>query len=125
MFKLLFEYSFNREKNEDTLTLFEVDATLTDDDKRYIETVYDGVIEHYDELTELVGKCSEGFALDRIYRPDLVALLLSSYELAHMPEVPSAVSISEAVELVKRYSSEKSNVFVNGVLATVLKTVRK
>lgn len=124
VFKLVFEYTFSKERNPDTLEMFLTDASLSDDDKQYIQNTYDGIMTNYDALYATVAECSEGYAPDRIYRPDLVALLLSTYELTYLPDVPSAVSISEAVELVKRFSSEKSNVFVNGVLATVLKKVR-
>ena len=62
----------------------------------------------------------KGF-LERIFKPDLAALLLALYEMYYMDDIPLSVSIAEAVELVKRYSTDKSNQYVNGVLSTVYK----
>ena len=66
---------------------------------------------------------SNGFNIDRIYKLDLAALLLATYEMKYMDDIPLSVSISEAVELVKTYSTEKSNSFVNGILSSVYKSL--
>ncbi|MDR2635167.1 MAG: transcription antitermination factor NusB [Clostridiales bacterium] len=124
VYKLIFEYTFYKVKNTVTLEMLKSDADLSDDDKEYIDKTYAGVVANFNELTALVGKYAEGYAVERIFRPDLCALLLSSYELKYMPDVPSSVSISEAVEIVRRYSEEKSRSFVNGVLASVNKEIR-
>ena len=97
------------------------DANITQADKNYIQTVYDGVIDHFDELVELISSCTTGFNPERIFRPDLAALLLAAYEMKYMDDIPMPVSVSEVLELVKSYSTEKSAAFVNGVLAGVYK----
>lgn len=100
-----------------------MDASLTDSDKLYVRKAYDGIYTHLDELKGIVAKYSNGFNIDRIYKPDLAAMIVSVYEMKYVPEVPAAVSINEAVELVKRYSTEKSKSYVNGVLASVNKAL--
>ena len=90
-----------------------------------MEKVYYGVIEKYDELKEIIVSHAQGFSFDRIFKPDLSALLLALYEMKYMPDIPNAVSINEAVELVKTYSTDKSHVFVNGILASVNKEMAK
>lgn len=117
-YKLIFEYLFNQTPNNRTYSVFSC-GDVDEADVRYMEKVYYGVIERFDELTGIISDYSEGFALDRIYKPDLSALLISVYELKYMPDIPAAVSINEAVDLVKRYSTDKSNVFVNGILSSV------
>ena len=87
----------------------------------YINTVYRGVIKHFDELKEIVAKYARGFDIDRIYKLDLAALLLAIYEMKYMDDIPLGTSIAEAVELVKTYSTEKSYSFVNGILSSVYK----
>ncbi len=95
---------------------------MSDEDKKYINTVYDGVIIHFAELKEIIAKFAEGYDIDRVYKPDLAAMLVSVYELKYMKEtIPAAVSINEAVDIVKKFSTEKSKSFVNGVLAAVNK----
>ena len=68
-----------------------------------------------------IEKYAVGFKPDRIFKADMAALMLAIYEMKYMPDIPMSVSISEAVELVKTFSTEKSPTFVNGLLASVYK----
>ena len=125
LYKLVFEYSFSRSPNETTEAMFLADATLSEDDKAYIEKTYCGIMDSFDELSNLILRYTTGYAsIDRLVRADLVAMIVSAYELLHEPEIPASVSISEAVDLVKQYSTTKSSGFVNGVLASINKEVR-
>ena len=101
-----------------------LDSSLSDDDKDYINRVYEGIQRDYDKLYALISRHTGNFTADRIYKPDLAAMILSAYELVNEPEISAAVSISSAIELVKKYSSEKSNTFVNGILGAINKEVR-
>ena len=123
LFQLTFEQLFSEDKNDVTLEAYLMDASLTDSDKPYVRKAYDGIYTHLDELKGIVAKYSNGFNIDRIYKLDLAAMIVSVYEMKYVPEVPAAVSINEAVELVKRYSTEKSKSYVNGVLASVNKAL--
>jgi N utilization substance protein B len=67
---------------------------------------------------------ARGWALDRMPALDRAILRLAIYELMSRPEVPVAVVIDEAVELAKRFSTDDSGRFVNGVLAAVAKQTR-
>ena len=100
-YKLIFEYLFGRTPNARTYSVLSC-GDMDENDIKYMEKAYYGVIENYDELTEIIKKYSEGFALDRIFKPDLSALLLAIYEMKYMDDIPAPVSINEAVELVKR-----------------------
>ncbi|MGN0771702.1 MAG: transcription antitermination factor NusB [Christensenellales bacterium] len=120
-YKLIFGYLFNKEIDEQTRAMMLADETLSDDDVKYLNQVTDGVVEKYDELIDVVCQNAKNFKPDRIYKPDLAALLLAIYEMKYIDYIPPRVSISETVELVKIYSTEKSYVFVNGVLSGVYK----
>lgn len=93
------------------------------EDKDYIEIVYFGVLEKHKELMEIISKFAIGFKIERIYKADLAALFLAIYEMKYMDDIPLNVSIAEAVELVKRYSTEKSSRYVNGILSSVFKEI--
>ena len=67
---------------------------------------------------------AKGWALDRMPALDRAILRLAIYELTSRPDVPVAVVIDEAVELAKRFSTDDSGRFVNGVLAAVAKAAR-
>jgi N utilization substance protein B len=80
--------------------------------------------ESLDELDGLIGDISEHWAVSRMPLVDRNILRIATYELLHMPDVPSSVAINEAVELAKVYGGDDSSKFVNGVLGRVAERVR-
>lgn len=114
-FKLVFEYSFTLEEKRDMVE--EYVQGLSSDDSSYINEVYYGVISHYDELTEKISQSIEKFSLERLYKVDLALLLLATYEITYMDSIPYKVSVDEALNLAKKYSTENSVKYINGVLA--------
>jgi N utilization substance protein B len=85
----------------------------------YAREIVDGVADHREEIDELIASYAQGWTIDRMPNVDRAVLRIASWELLHNPEVPAAVAIDEAVELVKEYSTEDSARFVNGVLGKV------
>ncbi len=83
-----------------------------------------GVGEHLARLDELIDGRAEGWTLARMPVLDLNVMRLGTYELLERPHVPTAVVLNEAVELVKRFSTDDSGRFVNGVLAAIAADVR-
>ena len=82
-----------------------------------------GVSEHLDELDELLGRFSVGWTVVRMPAVDRTVLRLGAYELGHT-DVPVGAAISEAVELAKRYSTDDSHTFVNGLLSRLATELR-
>jgi N utilization substance protein B len=124
VYKLIFEFLFTGQANDYTYELLMLDNELDDDDKEYVSKVYKGVIDNFKDLSLYVANFAKGYSLDRIIKADKAALILSAYEMKFMKEIPPSVSINEAVDLVKRYSTEKSSSFVNGILASVFKDLK-
>lgn len=124
-YQLVFEYLFTRELDKKAYDTMIGAEDITDADVEYIKNVISGVNEHYDDLIELISQNSKNFRLDRIYKPDLAALLLATYEMKYLDDIPLAVSISEVIDIVKTFSTENSNKFVNGVLKGVYNTLSK
>lgn len=124
-YKLVFEWLFNKERKEESPTMNSIfeDSEIDLSDKEYIKKVVGGVESSYDELCDLVRTNSRNFTIDRMFKPDLAAILLAAYEIKYMPDIPPAVSISEVLNLVKLYSTPDSYVFVNGVLAGIFRQV--
>jgi N utilization substance protein B len=83
-----------------------------------------GVEEHHAEVDELLRRYSEHWALERMPAVDRAVLRMGAYELGWEPDVPSAVAISEAVELAKQYSTKDSGRFVNGLLSRIAEELR-
>lgn len=120
VYKLVFEYLFLGRENPRTLAIMTA-VDMPGSESEYITTVYRGVIEHAEELKETVSKYAVNFKSDRIFLADMAAMLIAVYEMKYMDDIPLGVSISEAVELVKTYSTEKSYSYVNGILSSVYK----
>jgi N utilization substance protein B len=83
-----------------------------------------GVGERRAELDEVIAAHSHGWTLARMPAIDRNVLRLGAYELADRPDVPVAVVIDEAVELAKRFSTDDSGRFVNGVLSALAPLLR-
>jgi N utilization substance protein B len=83
-----------------------------------------GVDRHRERVDALIARFSIGWTMDRMPVIDRSLLRLSTYELLERPDVPIGAIISEAVELAKRFSTEESGRFVNGVLAAIAGEVR-
>jgi N utilization substance protein B len=83
-----------------------------------------GVDGHRDRIDELISRHAIDWTLDRMPAVDRNILRLGTYELLERPDVPLGAVISEAVELAKRYSTDESGRFVNGMLASIASETR-
>jgi N utilization substance protein B len=77
-----------------------------------------------DEIDTLLTDHARGWTLERMPVIDRTVLRIATYELLARPDVPTAVVIDEAVELAKRFSTDDSGRFVNGMLSAIAKKVR-
>jgi N utilization substance protein B len=89
--------------------------------RAFVRELVLGTLEHRQETDQIVSPLLEGWALERLPTIDRLLLEMGTYELRHGAGTPPAVAINEAVELAKRFSTEDSGRFVNGVLSAVAK----
>jgi transcription antitermination protein NusB len=82
----------------------------------YLRELVAGVATHQEELDALIVRFSEHWRLERMTVVDRNLLRLAAYELLYQAKVPPKVVINEAVEMAKRYGSEDSGAFINGIL---------
>ena len=99
-------------------------AELPVEPDEYARLLFAGVDERREEIDALIRKYSEHWALERMPVIDRALLRIGTYELGWVPETPTAVVITEAVELAKLYSTKDSGRFVNGLLARIADDVR-
>jgi N utilization substance protein B len=83
-----------------------------------------GVSQEGNVIDSLIIDHAHNWELDRMPALDRALLRLATYELAFRPDVPTGAVISEAVDLAKRYSTDDSGKFVNGVLSAIAAAVR-
>lgn len=97
--------------------LDETFARKRDADHAFIKDLVYGTIENAEQSDQLIAPLLEGWTLDRLPTIDRLVLRMGVFELCHRPLVPKPVVINEAVELAKKFSTEDSGRFVNGVLS--------
>ncbi|HQC42753.1 MAG TPA: transcription antitermination factor NusB [Verrucomicrobiota bacterium] len=87
--------------------------------KDFMESLVKGVLEHLDELDRTIAQCAKNWNLRRMAAVDRNILRLAAYEIKYRNDIPPVVSINEAVDIAKKYSTEDSGKFVNGILDKV------
>jgi len=88
----------------------------------YTETLVRGVVAHLDAIDTAIAASSQGWSLARMPAVDRNVLRLGVFELLHVDDVPDAVAVTEAMNLVRELSTDESPAFVNGVLGAVLRS---
>ncbi len=91
------------------------------DQRDYIETVFEGILERLDEIDRMIGERTVGWRFERLALIDRNILRLGVYELLYLDEVPPEVAMDEAVELAKKFGTEQARSFVNGILDRIWK----
>ncbi len=91
----------------------------------YARTVVSGIQEHQTEIDEIIEQNLKGWKKNRLARITLTILRIAVYEMLYMKDIPFSVSINEAVELAKRYATDKDAVYINGVLGTAARQLEK
>lgn len=87
--------------------------------KKYINDMFAIISQHKEDIDNAYSNLDTGWKLGRLSAVDLAIFRLAIGEILYMEDIPVSVSINEAVELAKTYSSEESAKFINGVLAKI------
>jgi len=119
--KLLYQLEIQKEDKEEQIEITLAENDLKKSDREYVLGVVNGVFDNLSYIDKVIDKYSKGWKINRISKVDLSILRLSVYEIGFMNDIPFSVSVNEAVELAKRYSSEDAGAFVNGILGKVTK----
>lgn len=117
----IFTYLMRRDFDGDFSQFDE--TKLDENDLIFASGLVEGVIERKEELDGIIAQLSKQFKLSRIYRPDLAVLELAVYEIKYA-DTPVPVAINEAVGIAKKYSTDKSVSFVNGILASFARSLQ-
>lgn len=123
--QFLFQLDFQGEEYRDQFDRF-LDEALAGrpgaaEAKRYARQLVDGVLAYREEIDALISRTAANWELDRMAAVDRNALRIGCYELLHADDIPTKVAINEAIELGKRFSTEASGAFVNGILDRIRK----
>uniref|UniRef100_UPI004028BF40 transcription antitermination factor NusB n=1 Tax=Agathobacter sp. TaxID=2021311 RepID=UPI004028BF40 len=119
VFKMLFRVEFHDDKElPEQLILFEDEVEpISEDEKIYMTNKYKDIYAHIEELDAAINEASKGWKTTRMGKVDLTLIRLAVYEIRFEEDIPVKVSINEAIELAKKYGTDDSPAFVNGILA--------
>jgi N utilization substance protein B len=109
---------------DEAIPLFALTSPAPTDAEYYLGTVR-GVWERRRELDVLIGTAAENWRVERMALVDRNILRLGAYEIQYGRDIPFAVAINEAVDLGKRFGSEESGAFINGILDKICELMRK
>ena len=87
--------------------------------REFVDPLIRGTLEHRDEADEVIKKHANNWELHRIAAVDRNILRLAIFEMLHRDDIPPVVSINEAVDIAKKFSTQDSGKFVNGILDKV------
>lgn len=130
--KFLYSTDFNKNESLDEMLKEFFDAeedndedklqdALNSNDVIFAEEIIRGTIDKLQEIDRLIQNNTTGWTKDRIAKVDLAILRLALYEILYREDIPGSVAINEAIELAKKFSTEESGGFVNGVLGKIIR----
>lgn len=124
MMKILYQMDLNNsnfEGNKDSLlTNYNLGKQ-----KEYCEIILENYKEHKDNIDQYIDKYSIGWKIQRMPRTDIATLRLATTEIIYIEEIPYSVSINEAIELAKKYGTDKSHKFINAILGNIVKEIEE
>lgn len=124
--QIIFQIDF-REKKIDSKDFenFWSGRNESKDVKEFTEGLVKGTLSKIDEIDLMIKRVAENWILERMAAVDRNILRFATYELLYRKDIPSAVTINEAIEIAKKFSSTEAAPFINGILDRLAKEVGK
>jgi len=119
--QLLYALDFNDSPQDQTIKLFWEGIHVTGEVKEFADLLVAGMLSQQEKIDGILEKYSENWSLDRMAGVDRNILRFAVYEIMHMPDIPPNVTINEAVEIGKKFGTEDSGAFINGILDRIAK----
>ncbi len=121
-FKLMYGLEVQKDNTEDQVKLFIENNNVENEiAKDYLMDIAKGILENNDEIEKLISEnLKDNWSLNRISKINTSLIKIAIYEMLYK-NVPFKVAINEVVELAKKYADDSAPVFINGILASVVK----
>jgi N utilization substance protein B len=121
----LFEIEINQDDSNEALELFCKHFGVSKNVKPFFLRLVEGVREFQHEIDALIERFSENWKISRMSRVDRNVIRVAVYELLYCDDIPPKVSINEAIDIGKRFGTEDSGAFINGILDSVRISLEK
>lgn len=121
-FKLLYSTIIQNDASNEQIELYIENSNITGEEtKQYMMDIINGTKQNEEEINKLIeSNLKENWSLDRIPKINIALLRLAIYEIIYK-KLPYKVVINEVVELAKKYGEDNSQMFINGILASIVK----
>jgi len=123
--QVLYQMEANPLDPQEALELFWRTASASGQVKEFAARIVEGVQQHRKEIDTLIKKHSEHWRLERIDRVDKNILRMGAFELLFCDDIPRKVALNEAIDIGKKFGTEESGAFINGILDKIQKTEAK
>ncbi len=118
--RVLYEVELGQIDSSTAMEMSFEEAKLPPELCTFATTLVEGVLRHRSELDVELSHLIKEYSYDRVALVDRNVMRIAAFELYHLPAIPPAVTLNEAIEIAKKYSTEDSGKFVNGVLGQLL-----
>ncbi len=122
---MLFQIDLAGSAPEEVFEQFWAGQAAADDVRAFAEGLVRGVASERHALDAVVAGSTENWRLERMAVVDRNVLRMAVYEMLFDPEMPPVVAIDEAIEIAKKYGSEESGPFINGILDSVRRRIER
>ena len=120
VYKILYADLFNDNDEVFEKEMFG-ESKLSKEDLEFARSLLNVINEHKSDIEEIISSYAKGYKFERLYSTDKCALYIAVAELKYFADVPNVVAIDEALSLVRKYSTDESLNYVNGILASLKK----
>jgi N utilization substance protein B len=124
--QILFQLDIRKEKpSAAVLRPFWAEYDPDDEVKAFAEEIIKGTFKHLSKINEMLHQCAKNWSIDRMAVVDRNVLRMAVYEILYRVDIPTSVTINEAIEIAKKYGTDDSGAFVNGILDRVARVTGK
>ncbi|MFV0415822.1 MAG: transcription antitermination factor NusB [Chthoniobacterales bacterium] len=120
-----YQRDLSGEKSPESLSDFYAIRNLSPSARKFCTKLVQGISEHQENIDKKIQGNAKNYDINRLSAVDRNILRLAIFEITECPDVPPAVSINEAIEIAKKYSTEDSGRFVNGILDQIRKELKR
>ena len=121
----LFFMDLHRDPVEDPIGQFCTSFTQDNPTQPYFHRLVEGVLEHRIKIDTVIEQFSSNWKLSRMSCVDRNVLRIAVFELLYCADIPSKVSINEAIDVGKRFGTDESGAFINGILDSIRDAMEK
>jgi N utilization substance protein B len=119
--RMLFEIDVGKMPVDEVVERHLADSGLDPDSAAFARQLAEGAVQERQRIDDLLSHYAREWSLSRMANVDRNVLRLAAFEILCLPDIPASVSVDEAVEMAKKYSTAESGKFVNGILGNLIR----